>query len=340
VPRAVAPEHRTRRRERTATPRTPAPAGTPADRVLALQRSAGNAAVARALLARTFDRAAYERSMAEKAKFMAWLWEGPSWHPSTGRGNFDILYEPKTGVLTVTVKCRFKFINGKVSDWPDMELDPEEVVWDDAAKLKWKTEFMRKVSAFWSGHFTFHCTRDWWEDLQAATQVKFVESTHKDSHYDLNITKIPEAAFRQSKVRLKQRKHGKTSLNSEDLSPAIHTGEREQTPAYHEAGHMLGLGDEYEDATHKGPVAHDKLVQSEFGHGVPRHDDDRLMSEGDLIVPEYGVVFLEALRAITVMNDWSYTPKPPATVLSEPVDGPMPVKQNPVGPQPPEIAMA
>jgi hypothetical protein len=336
VPRAATAVRRPRRGERAPS----APAAAPANRVLELQRSAGNAAVARALIARNFDRAAYERSMAEKAKFMAWLWEGPSWHPSTGRGNFDILYEPKTGQLTVTVKCRFKFLNGKVSDWSDMDIDPEEVVWDDAAKLKWKTEFMTKVSAFWSGHFTFHCTRDWWEDLQAVTQVKFVESSHKDSHFDLNIAKIPEAAFRQSRVRLKHRKHGRTSLNSEDLSPAVHTGEREQIPAYHEAGHMLGLGDEYADDKHEGPVAHEKLVQSVFGHGVPRHDDDRLMSEGDMIVPEYGVVFLEALRVITAMNDWSYNPKPPAPVLSEPVDGPMPIKQSPVGPKAPQIAMA
>ena len=64
------------------------------------------------------------------------------------------------------------------------------------------------------------------------------------------------------------------------------------------------------------------------------------MSDGDLIVPEYGVTFLEALRGITAMKEWSYNAKPPATVLSEPVDGPMPHKQDPLAPKPPEIALA
>jgi hypothetical protein len=278
VHHAATPEHRIYRREQTLPPSAdgPAPVQTAADRVLALQRSAGNAAVARALLARRFDRAAYERSMADKAKFMAWLWEGPSWHPSTGLGNFDILYEPKTGLLTVTVKCRFKFIDGKASDWEDLDIDPDEVKWDDAAKVKWKRDFTRRVSAFWSDHFTFHCTRDWWEDLHAVVKVKFVESSHKNSHYDLNVTKIPDAAFRRSSVRRLKgpAKHGKSYMNSEDLSPAVHTGEREQTPAYHEAGHMLGLGDEYHDKKHTGPVAHDKLVRAEFGHGAPLADVD------------------------------------------------------------------
>jgi hypothetical protein len=63
------------------------------------------------------------------------------------------------------------------------------------------------------------------------------------------------------------------------------------------------------------------------------------MSEGDMIVPEYGVTFLEALRIITI-KDWSYNPKPPAPVLSEPMDFPLPPRQSPLAPQPPEIALA
>jgi len=331
-----------RRDQARATP--PAPAPAPAERLLQLQRGAGNAAVARAILARRFDRAAYERSMAEKAHFMAWIYEGPSWRPSTGRGNFDILYEPKTGALTVTVKCKFRFKDGKPEDFEDEE-EPKGWIWKQAEKDKWKADFMRRVSAKWSGNFTFHCTRDWWEELQAAVQVHFVESDAKHAHFDLQVTKIPETSTSQSKVRRPKhnKRKGKAFLDSGDLTQEDKgpTGNFSQTVAYHEAGHMLGLGDEYSGSKHDDePVAHEKLVQAEFGHGVPRHDDGRLMSEGDTIGPEYGVTFLEALRIITDIPQWHYNAKPPAPVLGEPVDGPMPVKQNPLAPTPPQVALA
>jgi hypothetical protein len=338
--RAV-PQHRPARSRDDAQSRSAKPAPAAVERLLQLQRSAGNAAVARAIVARQFDRHAYERSMAEKAKFMAWLWEGPSWRPSTGLGNFDILYEPKTGVLTVTVKCRFKFKDGKPEDFDD-EDEPKGWLWKPAETAKWKADFMRRVSAKWSGQFTFHCTRDWWEELQAAVQVRFVESDAKHSHYDLQVAKIPEVDSRRSRVRRPKhnKNKGRAFLDSSDLDQED-KGDHTQTVAFHEAGHMLGLGDEYSDSKNKDqPVAHEKLVQAEFGHGVPRHDDGRLMSEGDLIGPEYGVTFLEALRVITDMPQWNYNAKPPATVLSEPVDGPMPHKQDPVAPTPPQVAVA
>jgi len=328
-----------RRDEVRATP--PARAPVPAERLLQLQRGAGNAAVARAILARRFDRAAYERSMTEKERFMAWVYEGPSWRPSTGLGNFDILYEPKTGVLTVTVKCRFTFKDGKPEDFDD-EDEPKGWIWKPAETAKWKADFMRRVSAKWSGQFAFHCTRDWWEELQAAVQVRFVESDAKHSHYDLQVDKIPDADSRRSKVRRPKhhKRRAKAFLDSGDLDQED-KGNYSQTVAFHEAGHMLGLGDEYSDSKNEDkPVAHEKLVQAELGHGVPRHNDGRLMSEGDLIGPEYGVTFLEALRVITDIPQWHYHAKPPAPVLSEPVDGPMPHKQDPLAPQPPQIALA
>jgi hypothetical protein len=334
------PRERLAGRRDEARPVPPARTPSPAERLLQLQRSAGNTAVARAVLARRFDRAAYERSMHEKERFMAWIYEGPSWRPSTGLGNFDILYEPKTGVLTVTVKCRFKFKNGKPEDFED-EDEPKAWEWKPAETAKWKADFMRRVSAKWSGHFTFHCTRDWWEELVAAVQVRFVESDAKHSHYDLQVAKIPEVDSRRSKVRRPKhnKRKGTAFLDSGDLDQED-KGDHSQTVAFHEAGHMLGLGDEYSDKKNKDtPVAHEKLVQAEFGHGVPRHDDGRLMSEGDLIGPEYGVTFLEALRVITDIP-WSHNAKPPAPVLGEPVDGPLPHKQDPLAPTPPQVAVA
>jgi hypothetical protein len=336
MPRAVPQERPARRRDEEQAlngARTPP---LPVERLLQLQRSAGNAAVARVMLARTFDRQVYAKSMAEREKFMAWVYEGPSWRPSTGLGNFDVLYEPKTGLLTVTVKCKFWFEDGKPSDFED-DAEPDAHLWGPASILKWKADFMRRVSAKWSDKFTFHCTRDWWEDLRAVVKVRFVESASKDAHYDLKVRKVPDSGNHQSSVRAPKpnRKKGRAFLNSDDLiqDEKIHG---DQTPAFHEAGHMLGLGDEYPSKKNKKKgIAHEKLVQAEFGHGVPRKRDGRLMSDGDLMLPEYGVTFLEALRVITVMPEWSYKDKNPAALaLAEPV----PAQQDPLAPQEPEVA--
>ena len=299
--------------------------------VLALQRTAGNAAVARAVLARRFDRAAYEKAMAERRRFTAFTWEEKSHRPTTGSGNFDALYEPKQGTLTITVKCKFIFVAGSESDWEDAEPEEGGPAWSKAEKKAWRQEFTRKVSAFWSDKFVFHCTRPWWEDLRAVVKVRFVAVRDKsDAHYVVRVRKIPEMDDRRSKVR-RPKKHGKSSvafLDSQDL--VDYEG---QVPAYHEAGHMLGLGDEYvKKKKPNEPVSHEKLVQAEYGHPVRRASDDRLMASGNRIIPEYGVTFLETLRHITG-EPWSHKPKTPAPVLSDPVDGPLPTKQDPLAPR-------
>ena len=328
--RCAVEQERLARAPRTAPPARPHPAAA----MLQLQRAAGNAAVSRAVLARRWDRKAYEQAIAEKEHFTAWRYEWLSYRPSTGIGNFDALYEPKAGTLTLTVKCDFRFEDGKESDFEDADEGKAGAHWDDKAKQAWKAEFLRRVSAFWSGRFVFHCTRDWWEDLQATANVRFVETPRKDAHFVVHVKKVPEFADRRSKVRAPKShaKRGAAFLDSEDLIQ--YEG---QTPAYHEAGHMLGLGDEYPKKTAK-PVYHEKLVQAEFGHGVVRKRDNRLMSGGDEMRQEYGVTFLEALRAATGIKDWRYVAKPPAPVLSDPVDGPLPQPVNPLQPPAAQIA--
>jgi hypothetical protein len=105
---------------------------------------------------------------------------------------------------------------------------------------------------------------------------------------------------------------------------------------------MLGLGDEYpdkKDATKA--VAHEALAKTEFGHGVPRKRDGRIMSNGEDIEPEHGVTFLEALRAVSKMQEWSFDAKLPTPVPSELMDGPMPrPAPDPLAPEAPEVAFA
>ncbi|WP_270023570.1 hypothetical protein [Solirubrobacter phytolaccae] len=304
----------------------------------------GNAAVARAMLARnpaTFTPQGYEEAMAKKAEFMDILYRRRDYRPSTGRGNFDVTYDAKGGRLVVTVRCHFNFLGGSESDYPDA--DPEELAWDPKASAEWKTKFMELVSAKWSNTFTFHCTKPWWEDLKANVQIRFVEDS-KDPHYDLNITKIPEDEERGSSVTAPKwwQDKGKTKFDSEDLRPHDKAAGT-QRPAVHEAGHMLGLADEYPIKKGKKAktAAHDLLVRTEFGHGVARKRDGRVMSNGEDIEPEHGVTFIEALRVVTMMKEWSFDAKPPTPVPTELIDGPLPKpKQDPLAPEGPEVAFA
>ena len=128
----------------------------PAEHLLQLQRTAGNAAVARAILARQADPAA------GRDAFAAQLWTRMGWTPSTGRGKFDIVYDPAAGRLTIVVKCKFWFEDGDPALWEGEEdAGPDSHLWGPAEILQWKADFKRKVSNAWSGKHTFHCTPRW-----------------------------------------------------------------------------------------------------------------------------------------------------------------------------------
>ena len=145
----------------------------------------------------------------------------------------------------------------------------------------------------------------------------------------LNVSKIPELGdTRKSRVKRPSKKHGKpgqATLDSEDL--VQYEG---QTPAYHEAGHMLGLGDEYPGKKFKGKApAHSKLVEAEFGKGVLRGKDNRIMSHGNRgrararrHVPR------GACAPPRSMKEWSFTPKTRRRGASE------------LAPEEPEVAFA
>ena len=348
------------RQERLAEPepgREPAApqtaAAPPVERILALQATAGNQAVQRMLLQRNgpvtvpgSDRDRYQTSMTDRMLFMFGDHSKTNHQPSTGRGNFDVAYWPVASRLEITVKCHFNFHAGSAADWPDAE--PEDLAWTKASSDKWKADFMKVVSDKWSAKHTFHCTREWWEDMSATVKIRFVESPDKP-HYNLNVMKIPEGETRGSSVTAPSGpgRPGKTKFDSEDLRQHEKRAGR-QTPALHEAGHMLGLGDEYPDDDHPGrAVAHEQLVRNEFGHGVPRTRDGRIMSNGEDIEPEHGVTFIEALRDVTKMPEWSFearrlTPAP----MPDYMDGPLPEPpggggpEGPARPEPPDVAFA
>jgi len=77
----------------------------------------------------------------------------------------------------------------------------------------------------------------------------------------------------------------------------------------HEAGHMLGLGDEAsDDAWPEGSellsVDYAGLILWYFGEVILRHDDDGIMSRGPVVEPYHYVTFLEALEELTGTAEW------------------------------------
>lgn len=82
--------------------------------------------------------------------------------------------------------------------------------------------------------------------------------------------------------------------------------------AVHEFGHLLGFDDEYEAPGKPGYAGHSELVRAEFGYGVPRLDSKRqdpfkdsiMFRHGGAVLVEHGVIFLDALRSITGVQEW------------------------------------
>jgi len=238
--------------------------------------------------------------------------------PSTKMGLFDVSYDPRTARMTVTVKLAFQFIT-RATDDPS---GPSETSaeWTEASKGKWERDFVRLVEGRWGGKHKFRCTQPGYEEIKAFVDVE-VQSVKSDWHYQLSVTKIPEGAFQRSHVKSKR---GNTSLNrntsrldSEDLAwRDKHGGSRDdaadgvehsqemQKGAVHEFGHMLGLDDEYSAGA--AGIKHSSLVKSALGADIAESTSDDIMAYGNSIEKQHYVVFWEALRAVTEIDEWEF----------------------------------
>lgn len=276
------------------------------------------------------DRGAFEGSMAELREFLRETHTLDDYTPSTGTGAFDVEYRGLPGVLKLTSKVSFDWQDADPADHPGAA--PQDLAWDRAAQEQFRDGFLREASDAWSGQHRFWCQRPMWESLSARTDIRFVEDK-QDPHHQVEVMRLPPGTNRTSAVgplaswgdgrivdpwtgtaqgEVDPRfRPGRAQLDSNDLDPVEYPGGHRQVTAVHEAGHMLGLGDEYQDpdAPQKRTL-HDELVQQELGHGVPLGDDGRIMSTGMEIGPEHGVTFLEALRKVTDLEAWGFQQRP------------------------------
>jgi outer membrane protein OmpA-like peptidoglycan-associated protein len=168
--------------------------------VLALQRSAGNAAVSRmmtgapgrvlqrdGLLDTVADRIGdWTDTRADEAKldaaedladFMSRSYVTKNIKPTTGGGLFDAAYDPQSGEMVVTVRIAFQFKNGNIFDptWlasvggiagilaKGWTLD--QFIWTDAEERAWAAQTISDIQGLWSERYVFFSQKPGWEAL-------------------------------------------------------------------------------------------------------------------------------------------------------------------------------
>jgi hypothetical protein len=189
----------------------PARATAP-EHILHLQRSAGNAAVARILAARAATASLAREGLVTGDQYQAarrakeeWVAEGvrgpEDYVPSTNRGGFQVAYVPDVGdgALNIALKGAVDFVDGiemlmgslpfAVARQPTPQVQAAATAinalplaqraaaiaawhWDDAAKATFLADFQTAVVGAWQRKYQFHCTREHWGDLGADVNVR------------------------------------------------------------------------------------------------------------------------------------------------------------------------
>ncbi len=196
------------------------------DAVLALQRGAGNAAVARRLaarpsVARVIDDRAFNAAREARDAWIAGGRRGPRDHaPSTGRGGFEASYDPKAQQLVIELRGGVEFKDGMdmwFGRWVvatqsgnkpaaaaaaainKLPVDQRRAamapwIWDDAARTTFLEEFEHSIEDAWKAKHQFHCTREHWTDLAANVDVRVVVHTGKQGKGDhMNVVSYKES---------------------------------------------------------------------------------------------------------------------------------------------------
>jgi outer membrane protein OmpA-like peptidoglycan-associated protein len=172
--------------------------------MLALQREAGNAAVSRLLARQPVGAPPGPAVAADLADFMSRSYIMKNVHPSTGRGLFDVSYEPTTGQMNVTVRVCFNFKTGNILD-PDWLAavggfagigrrgwTAEDFIWTDEERTAWAEKAISEVQNAWSEQYVFHSQKPGWESLPPVhVNVVIQQGPADKSQWVLDVNKYP-----------------------------------------------------------------------------------------------------------------------------------------------------
>ena len=183
----------------------------PAAMMLNLQRSAGNAAVARmlaqrAMLMRQDTATCSPADQAKLDELLSKTYTQEDFHPSTGRGLFDAIYAPGDGNLTITVGITFKFVDGNPADptWvasvggPAVAATyrPEQFKWTKDEQDNWKSNAIAQITATWAHQYVFFTQKACWTGKLPPVNVGIEiverpESGEGKSHFVTSVNKWP-----------------------------------------------------------------------------------------------------------------------------------------------------
>jgi hypothetical protein len=106
---------------------------------------------------------------------------------------------------------------------------------------------------------------------------------------------------------------------------------KRQTVVAHESGHMFGLDDEYTGPDAYGPgkkTEHTDLAAAAGETGAMHALSDSVMSGGSKVRPHHYVTFLDALKVVTNIPEWTYGAKQVVNPPNESGDFPLPPKTD------------
>jgi outer membrane protein OmpA-like peptidoglycan-associated protein len=138
------------------------------------------------------------------ADFMSRSYIMKNVHPSTGRGLFDVAYEPTTGEMTVTVRVCFNFKTGNIFDAKWLAAvggfagiarrgwTASDFIWTDDEKTAWAAKAISEVQNAWSEQYVFYSQKPGWESLPAVhVNIAIQQGPADKSQWVLDVNKYP-----------------------------------------------------------------------------------------------------------------------------------------------------
>ncbi|NMF59687.1 eCIS core domain-containing protein [Pseudanabaena yagii] len=124
----------------------------------------------------------------EREKFNSKKFKLRNWQPSTGGGKFDADYNPKTGIMTITVKVHFDYQDS--SAYKGLATDDADTEWTREGKKAWFNDFKSAVMSKWGNISTISCDKVNFTDVVVQPVINVVESKKaNDAHYSVSVSK-------------------------------------------------------------------------------------------------------------------------------------------------------